>query len=431
MVTLRTYSFWLTALLVVGFLLRLLAVASADTSLAAMRGGDSIWYLANGSVLASGATQGQVFGVPVDISTLPSAPLYPLFIGLLVNALPLSAAILAIRVLQSLLSIAVVYFAAQMGRRISGEERVGLLIAGALTFSLALIIEPVNIMAESLYLFFVLWGLYLYVQRVAFVEGAAVRWALLVGLVFGLTSLTRGTALLFPLGLVGLLLWSAGRKHWRKGLLLALSLLLAYGMTLSTWTVYNLLRYERVVIASDQFFGALWRGAVEEDASPQENDELLGEQTPAEQAADVIAADPGGFVQRRFVELGQALLQPHGTLAFGGESLKALLQAWVQSGFRGDGLQQMLRSEAFLPKLLLYLWYIPALLLAPLGIWRSRGMWRLSLAPLGFIAYTLLLHWVVLALPRYLFPVYPLLWLFAAIGLWLLWDGLHRRFRRE
>mgnify|MGYP000595239046 CR=1 FL=1 len=78
------------------------------------------------------------------------------------------------------------------------------------------------------------------------------------------------------------------------------------------------------MIVSDQFFPTLWRGASEEDGTPEENDELLGEQGAMEQSAVIISSDPAGFVERRLRELAYSYLQPHGTLAFGGEGLKAL-----------------------------------------------------------------------------------------------------------
>jgi hypothetical protein len=48
----------------------------------------------------------------------------------------------------------------------------------------------------------------------------------------------------------------------------------------------------------------------------------------------------------------------------------------------------------------------------------------MSLPLIGFIAYTSLLHLVILALPRYLFPAFPVYWIFAAISLVWLWDKL-------
>jgi hypothetical protein len=45
----------------------------------------------------------------------------------------------------------------------------------------------------------------------------------------------------------------------------------------------------------------------------------------------------------------------------------------------------------------------------------------------GFVVYTTLLHLVMLALPRYIFPIMPVMWIFAACL--LLWraDGVPHR----
>lgn len=416
------YNFWLFVLLTFGFLLRLGAAFSTDATLEAMQAGDSVWYLAHGAVLASGETGDTVFGIRVLISGLQSAPLYLLFVGVWVTAFPLSTAIIIVRILQSALNIAICYFAASMGRQITRDDRVGLLTAAALSLSLPMITESVNIMTETLYMFFVVLGLFLYVRQVASTETASPRSAAMVGMAFGLATLTRAVSLLFPVGILFLIILGAGKRYWRKGFLLALSLFIGYSLIVLSWTAYNLVRYDRFVLGSNQFAGAIWRGAVENDGNPFENDELLGEQTPEEQASEIIRADFGGFLQLRAAELSQTLLQPHGTVLYGGESLKALGADWVQSGFQVDALQQLIQSEAFLPKFIIYLWYYPALLLAPLGmLFSSRKQWRMTFVLMGFMAYTLLVHFVGLALPRYLFPMYPLLWMFASIAVFRLW----------
>ena len=59
---------------------------------------------------------------------------------------------------------------------------------------------------------------------------------------------------------------------WRQQITL---LLVVYLAVLSTWTVYNLVMWDRFVFVSDRLLPAVWRGLESEDGSPQENDALL------------------------------------------------------------------------------------------------------------------------------------------------------------
>ena len=66
--------------------------------------------------------------------------------------------------------------------------------------------------------------------------------------------------------------WQDERGLWlRRGVLL----LVVYGAVISTWTIYNLGMWGNFVIGSNQLMPALWRGAVQTDGTPKQNDALL------------------------------------------------------------------------------------------------------------------------------------------------------------
>ena len=147
-----------------------------------------------------------------------------------------------------------------------------------------MIIEPANIATETLYIFFLAVGLWLYIEYVADASHhrethrvSPVVALTLAALVFGLATLTRAVAVLFPLG-IALHLMLLGRhgyiRSWRKS---CIFLLLVYSAFISTWTIYNLILWERIIIVSDQLMPALWRAAESNDGSPEQNDRLLME----------------------------------------------------------------------------------------------------------------------------------------------------------
>lgn len=243
--------------------------------------------------------------------------------------------------------------------------------------------------------------------------------------------------MLFPLVLVLHLYW-LGRHHilrnWRRRCLL---LLLVYTAMVSTWTLYNLVNWNRFVIVSDQLMGALWRGAESDDGSPQHNDSLLLEgaevTTPADCEVDckfehatetyvskigeIVSADPAGYLALRVNELAYSILQPYGTTPFGDISIMAAARHWLSAGRSLNGLVDILRIEGFAIKLAFWIFHYIGIGFGLLGMFWSRKRWIIAAPLAGFAAYTVAVHFFLLALPRYLFPI-ELVWLvFAGIAL--------------
>lgn len=422
---LRSTRWVLPLILLAGLLLRVAVLLPRDPmALYRPGGGDTLWYMAYGLGFFSGQEFGVAHGQTFTTSNIPTAPLYLIFTGLPQILLPMREAVLLIWSLQVLASLATCYLAYRITLRLADEQS-GWIAAAALAFSPSFVIEPANLMTETLYIFFIVAGLWLYVEY-ALCRLDAPRWNLMIlaGAVFGLATLTRPVSILFPVGIVLHAVFAAGRVRWKRGLLLGMLLLLSHALITSSWTIHNWFNYGRFVVGSTQLMPAIWRGAVDQDASPQQNDELLGGQSYSEQTAQLVTSDPTTYLQRRLQELGYSVIQPHGTIAQGRESLKELLLGWIRSGLTLDGLLRLIQGEGFWIKLLIYIWHYMALIGAFFGVWLQRGQWRIVLVLLGFIAYTLLIHVVLLALPRYIYPTYPLLWMLAAPALLRLWHIL-------
>lgn len=403
----------------IGLLLRLVFAFTNHPASMWKGGGDELWYLGNGLAIYQAEPEGTVYnGFRYAVNALPSAPLYLLITGFFQLFLSFDASIYALWIVQSIIGTLTAYCAYRIAWKISNDRRSGYVAGTALALSPVMLREPTSILTESFYIFFLIAAFWVYCE---FAEKQKIGHFLLIGFLFGLATLTRATSLLFPIGLAALVCL-ANYKNWKQGIALAFVLILSYTLTAGTWTAFNWFKYQRFVLGSQQLTGAFWRGAVESDASPRENDEQLDGQSFEEQAIEVISSDPNAYIKRRFEELLNAYLQPHGTVDLGDESLKAMAEAWINSGFSWDGFLMLINGEGFWPKLLIYLFYYPALLASFWGMWLSRKQWQLSLALIGFIAYTTLLHLVVLALPRYIFPTYPFFWIFAAIAFVWLWD---------
>lgn len=443
----------LLAILLLGLLLRVAYALEQPTleQYTGATGGDSSGYLANGAGFFSGREHGYIRDIPFYLSRLKPAPAYVLFVGVFQVFLPDHEAIIAIRLVQCLAGIATAYLACRLAATITGDAKAGLIAASLTAFHPAFIAEPAQIHTESLYIFLLALGLWLYTEYVA---GLGTDWRLsrispvgalaLSAAAFGLAALTRGVAALFPLVLALHLCWLGLRCRlppaWKGRCVI---LLLVYAGVVSTWTIYNLASWNRFVIVSDQLMGALWRGAERDDGSPQHNDSLLlqgleeaapvdcevdckfehATETYVSKIGDIVSADPGGYLALRFHELAYAILQPYGTTPFGDASIMEVGRQWMVDDRSLQGLIQLLRLDGFWIKLAFWLFHAGGIGFGLLGIYWSRARW-IAAAPLaGFALYTIAIHAFLLALPRYLFPI-ELVWLvFAGIAL----ARLHRR----
>lgn len=378
-------------------------------------GGDTNWYMQNGrDLVTTGTTAGP----------LQTPPLYLLFVGTVQALLPGTppdgefftfAEMQTVRVIQSVLGAALCVLAAAITARLF-TPRAGQVAGVILAISPALVIEAGILLTEQVFLFLLFAGLWFYVRH----RPSPSRGDLaLSGLILGLAALTRASLLAFPAVLAIHLLLTRRRDWWRA----AAALLIPFALIVSTWTVYNLLEWDRFVVGGEGLLSFLYMGAEGEDG-PQDMDWVL--MTPDENSHEVrqermrdrlqasLTRDPFGWVLHRGHELVEAFAQPHNTVYWGGESIRDAAWRWLRDDRTPGGLRDVIGIEAFWPKLALYVFHYAGLLAGAWGMLRARRRWR-QLWPLyGVIGYYVLLHIPLLAIPRYVFPIYPALWMFGA-----------------
>ncbi len=417
----------LLAILALALVLRLVYGLAQDHAAVFTAGNDAAWYLMNSHWLLTGQLVGP----------LSTAPLFHLFAGFWEVLLgPDANAVAAIRVSQAVLGALTCYFAYRLAWAVSEDRRAARLAALLLAVGPVFVMEAAQVLTETLYLFCVMLALWLTVDFAARPDAPRAPWSALAlaGVAFGLAALTRAVLLLFPLGIVAHLVLLRG---WRRGLAHGAILLAAYALTLAPWTVYNLVRWDAFVVAGEGFGSFLYLGA-RDWAGPEGTDAQLAEDvpelTPDDMAAPyrsddfltgarrAISQDPLGYLRRRVSELGGAYLQPHGTTFFDGPSLKDMARMWLVDDRSLDGLRALLGGQGFWPKLALYLFHYTALIAGAAGMWLTRRRWRVTLPLLGWPLYTTLVHFFLLALPRYIFPTTAIWWVFAAVALTALWD---------
>ncbi|MCD4684398.1 MAG: glycosyltransferase family 39 protein [Anaerolineae bacterium] len=411
----------LLVLFLCALILRVIFVVILDPS-PDVSGGDANWYMQNGrQLMTTGKTQGP----------LQTAPLYPVFVGTVQVLIPgwsesgayyTFAEMQVVRLIQSVLGASLCVFITLWGRRLL-SARAGWIAGIALALNPALIIEASNPSTESIFLWCVFGGLTLY----ALVQDRlTLRTIAAVGALFGLATLTRAVFLLFPLG-IALHLFLTHRERWGR---LAAALLITYGAVISTWTVYNLIVWERLVIGGEGIISFVYQGA-ENEGSPDEIDDILGVQDQDDRAEKMKAAirdnifgDPVGWALHRVKNLVKATLQPHNTNYFAGESIRFAARGWVRDDRTLDGLRDLTQIDAFWQKLAIYGFHFSALALGALGMVLQWRRWRDLLPLYGMIIYFTGIHLLLLALPRYLFPMLPAYTLFAAGAVAAVWERL-------
>jgi hypothetical protein len=88
---------------------------------------------------------------------------------------------------------------------------------------------------------------------------------------------------------------------------------------------------------------------------------------------------------------------------------------WLTQERTLDGLLRLVQSDGFWPKLVLYAFHYATLVFGALGMWVMRRLWRFTMPLVGFVVYVTLLHVVLLALPRYIFPTVIAWYIFSAL----------------
>ncbi len=438
------YTRWLWLILAFGLALRLAYALNQPTlDVSRFEGADSKWYLSVGAGFFSGQEHGRIGDVTFYNSVIPTPPLYILVVGFAQQLLSHHDTIVAIRLIQCLAATATGYLAYRLATLIAGDPRAGLLSAAFMSLHPALVVEPAQITTETLYMFFLAMGLWLYIEYFAAANGRLAscwlnpsRALALSALAFGLATLTRAISLLFPLGILLHMHLLRKRANYRVGRRHGFIFLVAYIAIISTWTIHNAVLWNRLVIVSDQFMPALWRAAETEDGGPKQNDALLlegvdaaappdckvdckyqhGAEVYAERIGAAVGADPGGYVLRQFEELLYSLAQPHGTTAFGEFSVREAARNWADNDRSLAGLLDVLRLDGFAVKLAFWVFHLGGIGLGALGMFWTRDRWAVTLPLIGFALYTLCAHFFLLALPRYLFPI-EFIWLtFAGIA---------------
>jgi len=305
----------------------------------------------------------------------------------------------AVKLAQALAGALLVPAVGLAGVRLFGP-RAGVLAAFFVALYPELVWYSAHFWSEPLFLVLLWWS----IERLLFADAETnTSAALAAGLLCGLASLTRETALYFaPLAAVWLT-WARSPRAARRGTAFVLGVVLTVG----PWTARNWLVFRAFVPVSVMGGRALWEGNT--DLSPGE----------VYARYDAVGG-PNALVDRHRLAMREAV-----------RNIIARQPTWffekiveqMPRFFAADNLVIVhLKRQAYGPVTPTVAWSVAALTLVPYILTLGLFSWGLArLRPtqaqallLTFIAYYLLVHVVVHAFSRYRLPCVPGLLLVAA-----------------
>jgi 4-amino-4-deoxy-L-arabinose transferase-like glycosyltransferase len=360
-------------------------------------------------------------------NVIPTGPVYVLLVGLLQQVVGVDSAPQLIRFLNTILGMLVCGWAYLIGKH-TLHERVGLLAALFIAINPIFIIESGAILTESLFVCILYASFALYAVRQAQSKVSTSPAAYIgVGLLLGLATLTRAITLLLPLVFVAHLILT----HRRAGVKWAAILLISYGVTLAPWTVYNAVRWNKLVIGAEGLLANIWLGASPVGwcgpACTDANAGITKEGQNAEKytvgTLTILQSDLPGYLSRRLNRLFESTLQPHNTVYFVGESIKESALRWWSEGRTLEALRPLIETDGFGSKLTLYIFHYFGLGVGLLSMILNLRRWgKQLLVWYGTILYFYAIHTILMVIPRYLFPL-ELVWgLFAVTLIWQVWE---------
>lgn len=343
------------------------------------------------------------------VATARRPPFYPIFIACFLRLI--GPSLLSIYVGQALVGAFSCAALFGVGERLF-DQRVGLVASALMAFDYVSVRQTVSVMTETLFVFFLIVSFYCLIRAE---KERKTGWLIGAGLLSGASLLTRDVLILYYPCIV---LWvfflgESWRMRFYRLSVFVIPLLLVIG----PWVLRNSLLYGRPVsitvgAASTFYFannphasggttGGEWRLGVDTSISDVQwpSTHTVSpewERYIVKQSFDFIRNHPAEFVEL----MG-----------------KKIVNMWRPFQTDSPLLARWATALTYLPVITLGLW----------GAFCQFKRWKEFFPIFSLIAYTFLLHAVLIAHMRYRYPVMPFFMVFAAFPLVKLWASVRTR----
>lgn len=345
------------------------------------------------------------------IRTTRRPPLYPVFIA---SLLPWGSFPLNVYLAQALIGALSCLVLFEVGELLFGQ-RAGLIASAWMAIDYVSVRQTVSVMAETLFVFFLILSFYCLIRSE---KERKNRWLIGAGILSGASLLTRDVQIFYyPFLMLWFLLW---KESWKSRIYRVSAFVIPLLLVIGPWILRNSLIHKRPVLittaAASTFYlannptasggttGGDW--GVVSDSHPSGDVRWTTTEvvTPeweryiVNQSLDFIRKNPG-----RFAKL----------------TGKKILNMWRLYQADSPPLARWLTAIT----------YLPVITLGLAGIFLKLKEWRKFFPIFTLIAYTFLLHAVLIAHMRYRYPVMPFFMVFAAWVAVNLWEKLRTKSR--
>ena len=401
----RNKSFWaLLGIVLLGIALRLLFIAVFPHM-----GEDALMDTTRYLNVSLNILTGRGFAEYITGPTAFAPPIYPYFLAGVFKVFGYN--MIHAKIVQAVISGLTCLVVFWIGCSLFGRK-IGLLAAlGAAVFP-DLIILSGYLYSETVYILLFCLSFLFILKGCEELHG---WWNWIIGgIFFGLSILTRHALLMFPVGLLLLMvIFKSTRIYWKK-------LLLFCGICfvmIVPWTIRNYLCFHEIIPVAAGSGGTFWIGSYtdhEGEFRYSETMEKIDEETDSvrvdierdkiliNKAIDNITSNPLGYILVVAKKFGQYFTKIYEAVPAGQP-----------------------RNLDIIVMLVLALSYYPLFLLFLLGIILSGKRWSRLIPLYSIILYLGGIYAMTVVVPRYRVPLLPFFMVFAALSVTHLWDKCH------
>lgn len=290
----------------------------------------------------------------------------------------------------------------------------GLIAAAIFAFYPEMIFLSQKIVPEGLQ---IVWILLIVLFGAKYLKQGRKRDIIISGILLGLAILTRESAMVYPICLLG---WFWVRaKRTRRLLVDSLLLLLVTTVTVAPWTARNYLVFDQFIPVRSNFWINVWRGNNPDATGTArgEDKQPIDRSVNSAYMEELQARLTSNEIQREKVYKDYAIRYiRENPIRYAELSVRRLIYFWTV-----DPTHPLSTNP---------LYWIPwsiLLILVGYGVVKARRVWQsYSFWLLQGLAYTVV-YSLTLVLPRYRIPLYPALFLLAAVGMEYLYNRLNSK----
>ena len=384
---------WIYVIIGIGIFLRLMLIFAFPEI-----GNPKIMDAINYDAIAISLSEGNGFCL-YEAPTAFVAPLFPFYLSIIYSIFGQNY--LVVKILSAILWGVSIFLIFLIGKEIFNEW-VGLVTSLIIAIHPELIGISTFIYTETLNILLLCLSIYILAKGLKSDKDDK-KYFILSGFILGLSTLCKGTTMLFPFFLFGIFILESGL---RKKIVPLLFFIACFGLAILPWTIRNYIQFDMVLPIATGGGETLWTGSYipfDGEYRYEQTREKIEELTTGismierdsklmAEAKKNIKENPAGFA-KLFV--------------------KKIYRFWIK--VYEDIPSGSKRGSNFVIKFGLFMIHFPILILALIGIYMSNIRKKEVLLLLSLLFYYTMIHAVTLAVPRYRLPVMPFLIMFSSV----------------